>query len=401
VERSVVVAFLASPSDVRAERETAFQVVESVNRSIRNATGWEVELLGWEESLPGAGRPQDLINPDLDRSQLFIGILWRRWGIPTGQYTSGFEEEFERAQRRNRDTGVPEIWMYLKAIPSDALEDPGPQLERVLAFRRKLEETGNLLWKEFNHTEQWETLFSEAMTGYVVKQAIDGIREPLNEQGLTLEALARGRAGDESVRGELERLLPGIEKIANQSTESSDPAWNRELARGFMTTGEWTRAAAHLDKYLAREDGDYEAHFARGVAYANSRAGRNADVTALRSYSQAVALLPADVDSDRKARYIDYRGAMLKRLGRLDEAEADLQLAAKLAEDSAIRNDIVYNLASIYALMGDRAKVLTHVRNLQGAERELAGIRYHLDDYFARFAADGEFRQLIGFPPEP
>ncbi len=79
--RNVLTVFIASPGDLAVERKRAFQVVAEVNDTIKNID-WSIDLLGWEDTLPGFGRPQALINREVERCDLFIGLLWRRWGTP-------------------------------------------------------------------------------------------------------------------------------------------------------------------------------------------------------------------------------------------------------------------------------------------------------------------------------
>ena len=145
----VLRVFLASPSDLGEERERAHVAVEAINRSVARSLGWHVELLGWEDTLPGVSRPQALINAAVDTCDLFIGLLWERWGSPTGAYSSGFEEEFERARRRRATSGAPEIWLLFKEITPRFSDDPGEQLRKVLAFRRQQENRRELLFHEF------------------------------------------------------------------------------------------------------------------------------------------------------------------------------------------------------------------------------------------------------------
>ncbi len=83
----------------------------------------------WEDTLPGYGRPQGIIKKDVERCDLFIGLLWSRWGSQTGSYSSGFEEEFELARERRRSAGSPEIWLCFKKIDPDQVNDPGEQRE--------------------------------------------------------------------------------------------------------------------------------------------------------------------------------------------------------------------------------------------------------------------------------
>ncbi len=174
--RTVIKAFLASPGDLGDERRRAKDVVEEVNRSVGRTWGITIELLGWEDTLPGAGRPQELINKDVDTCDLFIGALWRRWGEPTGKYSSGFEEEFERARARRQTTGTPEIWLAFKRVDPEQLQDPGEHLRKVLTFREVQRAARELLYKQFADPEDWSRQLREWVTTYVSEQARAQVR---------------------------------------------------------------------------------------------------------------------------------------------------------------------------------------------------------------------------------
>ena len=167
-QMNVLRVFLASPSDLGDERKETKKLVDRINSTIRE-TGWTVELLGWEERLPGYGRPQAQINEDVDACDLFLGVLWRRWGSPTGEFSSGFEEEFERAVSSRRESDSPEIWIYFKQV--DDTSDPGEQLRQVLGFRRRVEQRRELFYQRFRSTSEWETSFHDDLLKYVLKRA--------------------------------------------------------------------------------------------------------------------------------------------------------------------------------------------------------------------------------------
>lgn len=169
--RTVLKAFLASPGDLDDERRIARAVVDEVNHTVGRTWGITVELLGWEDTLPGAGRPQALINHDVDSCDLFIGMLWRRWGQPTGTHSSGFEEEFERARSRRRATMKPELWLAFKAVDPDNLRDPGDQLKKVIAFQEAQRAARELLYKEFSDTEDWTKKLREWLLIHVCEVA--------------------------------------------------------------------------------------------------------------------------------------------------------------------------------------------------------------------------------------
>ena len=170
-QMNILRVFLASPSDLQDEREATKEIVDRLNRTIREI-GWVVELLGWEDRLPGFGRPQSQINEDVDACDLFLGVLWRRWGSPSGKFQSGFEEEFERALSRRRESESPEIWIYFKHVKNTS--DPGEQLRQVIAFRKKLTQQRELLYSEFGDTSAWTIAWHEALLKYVFKRAFPG-----------------------------------------------------------------------------------------------------------------------------------------------------------------------------------------------------------------------------------
>jgi hypothetical protein len=58
----VCTVFLASPSDVCEERRALREVVSEVNHICLRSAPVRFELFGWEDTTPGVGRAQDLIN---------------------------------------------------------------------------------------------------------------------------------------------------------------------------------------------------------------------------------------------------------------------------------------------------------------------------------------------------
>lgn len=163
---SPIRVFLASPGDLVPERKAAREMVDRLNRLLVQF-GLFIELLAWEDTLPGFSRPQEKINEDVRSCDLFVGLIWRRWGQPTGEYSSGFEEEFELARQLRIDTGSPELWLFFKSIDEDLRADPGDQLIRVLQFKQSIQETHELFYKEFIDVEDWGPLLYDSLLQYV------------------------------------------------------------------------------------------------------------------------------------------------------------------------------------------------------------------------------------------
>lgn len=95
-------------------------------------------------------------------------LLWKQWGTPTGNYTSGFEEEYELAKSLNENTnGKPAIWLYFRAVPDDMLADPGEQLKKVLGFRNVIEKERKFLFCAYESLDKWEKLFREHLCRWI------------------------------------------------------------------------------------------------------------------------------------------------------------------------------------------------------------------------------------------
>lgn len=183
-------------------------------------------------------------------------------------------------------------------------------------------------------------------------------------------------------RGEIEDL------------KAQDPNWHLEVAKGLTVSNDWLSAAHHFDRYLEHDPDNWEVHFLRAVAYANARSGYVTDLSSLRSYNDALALAPERLDQNVRARLFGYRGAMLKRLGRLDEAENDLLLAQGLATREYEQKDSAYNLACVYAMTKAKEKMMAVLETLtrSGEWKAIIGSR---KKYFENYWEDEDFRSLL------
>ena len=219
--RKIVRAFLASPGDMEAERKAVRDAIEEFNSSWADDLGYQVELIGWEETIAGYGRPQELINQDLDRCDLFLGMLWRRWGTPPdtqGQYTSGFHEEFERAISRRKESGKPEICLFFKDVGEEFEKDPGPDLQQVLKFKSEIA-SKSVLYQTFSESRGMEAHARRTVSKYVIriKKAEDATESP---HAATKREKADGRVASQSATSPLstegfqflERLISRISR---------------------------------------------------------------------------------------------------------------------------------------------------------------------------------------------
>lgn len=167
--KRVLTIFLASPGDLDEERRAARTVVDELNRIFRGTLDWQIDLLGWEDALPGAARPQKIINEAVDKCDLFIGMLWRRWGQPTGEYSSGFQEEYTRACERRKSSDNPEIWLLFRKVDAEFIDDAGEQLRAVLAFKQARIRAKDHFFKEFAEPDEFARSLREWLNRYVLQ----------------------------------------------------------------------------------------------------------------------------------------------------------------------------------------------------------------------------------------
>ena len=245
MQRNILTVFLASPGDLQEERNITRVSVERANKILSRRVRWQIELLRWEDTSPGYSRPQNLINRDVDSCDLFVGILWRRWGQNTGKYSSGFEEEFIRARDRRRKTGKPEIWLFFKTIDEESVKDPGDQLKKVLKFKKEQTELKDLLFKEFGDSKKWDELIYDYLLDYVLKQSASESQIEIQEQSVILDS-SKGVKETEEAKSDIKKVVypPALINLFDQVSlklkeekQISFNFWDR--TRLFLQSSAW------------------------------------------------------------------------------------------------------------------------------------------------------------------
>ena len=131
--------FIGSPGGLEAEREQFRRAFEKFNAVNCKHHDLLFEAVGWEDTLPGKGRPQAKINADLEQCDYAIFVFHDRWGSKTNNGDLvGTEEEWEIAQRLYADYQIRAVALYFKDIPEAQRKDPGDELKKVLAFKDKV-----------------------------------------------------------------------------------------------------------------------------------------------------------------------------------------------------------------------------------------------------------------------
>lgn len=164
-----VIVFIASPGDVPDARSSVRHAVERINRLVAKDYGFLLEPIGWEDVPPGRSeRTQKIINTYVDAASIFVGILHRRFGEPTGAAESGTEEEYNRIEERwENEKSKPEVLIYFKRIQDEQLTDPGEQLKKVLEFKKRISTT--TLYKDFETERELIESVQDALHDWIIK----------------------------------------------------------------------------------------------------------------------------------------------------------------------------------------------------------------------------------------
>ena len=172
--QKVLSIFVSSPSDVSEERQHLKKVVSTINQTLAKHRGVSLQLLGSEDVIPGFGSdPQSVINEQIPEDyDIFLGILWHRFGTPTGRAPSGTIEEFERAKaRHDKDPKSVRLMLYFKTAPPLSLRDIDPsQLASVEKFRCRVKEEGGF-YGEFAAAEDFANIVHTHLTDLVFSES--------------------------------------------------------------------------------------------------------------------------------------------------------------------------------------------------------------------------------------
>lgn len=149
---------LACPDDVREEAERVRTVVDELNLGIARLFGARLEMVHWRSHVIPAIGPdvQAVINEQLPKCDILLGVMWARFGTVTPRAGSGTEEEVDRAVTRFRqDAASVRIMFYFKTTPVAPGDIDVVQLSQVQEFRERLSREG-IFYGTFGEVDDFE-----------------------------------------------------------------------------------------------------------------------------------------------------------------------------------------------------------------------------------------------------
>lgn len=366
--------FLASPSDVEAERAAVRACVSEQNARSMGDSNVTFEVIGWERVRGTARRPQEAISELIRESHFLIVLLKGLWGNTPGSpwgYTSGTEEEFFTGLL---ELGQPEqpmrdVWVAFLDHPSPAsqISDLRQQIgERHAILYEGIADACELKERLTQRLEAWE-----AFAGQKIPRHID----LLPSSGKDVLKAQRLRLGGEKLM-ELGQPVSGQAAI-KEAAAVGGPVEHLAYARLLARTGDHDGAHAETQKaidYFVGELTDLHSTIAAEAFAAQAsvlrRQGR--DVDAIGRLEHALTLLNEDDPYARKVRckILDDIGLANQKTGDLESARSAFQAALGLRRDAGHDIDVSQSLINL-ARLGVAARDLETAVAYSGQALEL------------------------------
>ncbi len=357
--------FLASPGDLATERKLCRDIVRKFNEEQANETGVHFMVRGWEGVPPGLGRPQGKINPHLDECDFMVLILGLRWGSPPaidGPYSSGTEEEFGRCIEllASADAVMRDLAVIFKTIDPERLQDAGPQLEKVINFRSRLEKSKALLFATYDSEPSLEGALLGILTAWA-KPLGDRVPQTIVIPTDTTDEL------DDASGSTTELLSVAQDLIDKKMYVQAEMAYSRAIGDGspialtkyanFMRRTGRSDTALELNErllsdpaLLARVDGEaiefrVGSLTNMGLMY-RKRGELSKSASVLREAVSTAALSAEPIDRELCKAYDNY-GHTLLQLGRHEQAVEQFESAYKIRKESGNAADIAQSAINV------------------------------------------------------
>lgn len=358
--------FIGSPGGLEKERRSFRKTVEEYNATEAISRGFMFNPVGWEDTLPGIGRSQSLINEDLKKCDYVVIMLHDRWGSHPGENeynaTSGTQEEYNLALEciEDKDHQMQQILMLFKSVPMRQLSDPGEELKKVVDFKKKIEAKKTLLYKNFYSVREFEDIIRKQLAKWLIN-ADSSLKGVGTEKVASITSLDND-SGFENFMPNDENANKGTE-IGSKAKEMIDYAW--ELAK----EGHLVQAEVEFSKATVNQPGAFQL-----LNYANFLSRILRFDQALSMIDKALELSRDSNDLQNEASALDQRGHILRVRGDITGAEEmfnkTLEIYKKLGSRENLAANYLY-LGNIYLISDKIPEAEEMFTNALGINKEL------------------------------
>jgi len=153
--------FISCPGDMDEDKSSAARAVSEANKILRSS-GSPIQFDIWEwkeDALPGVGiDPQNVIDQQIPEHDVYLGLMWKKFGQPTSIYGSGTEHEFRTSLEKHRSLQTPKHILFLFKTSIDSLTQlDANEWAQITNFRNGLGDLG-VLHQSYEKTDNLERL---------------------------------------------------------------------------------------------------------------------------------------------------------------------------------------------------------------------------------------------------
>lgn len=238
--------FIGSPSDVQEEREIIEDIIDEMNDLYEHLDVPKLKLINIKtdvRSKIGNFEGQSVIDKQIDgKYNVFIGILWKKFGTKTENYDSGTEQEFYNAYSKyEKNPKSMEIMFYFCQRTAEFSKIDGEQLALVQKFKKKLEDKKGL-YKTYSSIEEFKKIIKSDLKLLVTEKNIEfeETSEELEEEndGL-IDLMEEFEDNFNDATLEMEYLTTDIHKAEKDLTtlnEQNKNPDNRDIAKKYFNS---------------------------------------------------------------------------------------------------------------------------------------------------------------------
>ena len=179
------IVFISSPSDVEDERKIISKVIDEINWYYEPIKGIpKLKPISSEDARPKItnSHPQTVIDEQIDKYDLYLGIFGNKYGTPTEKYGSGTVHEFYNAlEKLNEDPKAIEISVYFSTqLPTNKNEANMNDLLKIEKFKEEI--SGKGLYKEYESIDKFEEIIRRHLRSFILEKSSVLIEEDYEDK---------------------------------------------------------------------------------------------------------------------------------------------------------------------------------------------------------------------------
>ncbi len=238
--------FISCPGDVEVEKKIVEDVCKILNDSVMEYCNFRFYPREWKSIVGHVGeRPQTIINNKIKEYDIYIGILWMRFGSRTGaineytgeEFESGTQEEFYLAYDNWKNYKMPRIFLFNKEPKATLRIEETEQLLKVQKFidDQRKNEWVNKFKDDLDFQSQVFKVLNEKLYSLCLSNKIEMKRQILNVD----------------IEEEISKIKIRLEKVPTEYVERSISHFSS--AKENQVTNYLKFENESLDKLILRE----------------------------------------------------------------------------------------------------------------------------------------------------